>query len=105
MVSAVKETYGQQPDKVLADKGYCCEANLAGLTSCGVDGYVALGREGRKAVSVNPETGPTSPPQVSSLVSDYPFNLDRNRQSDYADGHNATLSTSQTPENALYQHE
>ena len=58
MVSAVMETYGQQPNTVVADVGYCSEANLTGLASRGVDRYVALGREGRKAVSVNPETGP-----------------------------------------------
>ncbi len=37
MASAVKETYSQQPDKVLADAGYCSEANLAYLNEQDLD--------------------------------------------------------------------
>ncbi len=68
MVPAVKETYGQQPDKVLVDAGYCSEANLAGLASRGVDGYESLGREGRKAMSFNPETRPLTAQMQAKLA-------------------------------------
>ena len=39
---------------VLADAGYCNEADLVALEERGIDGYVALGREGKARVAVDP---------------------------------------------------
>jgi len=47
---------GQGPEQLLADAGYRSEANFEALESRNIDGYVSLGREGRK-----PPTAPTSP--------------------------------------------
>ncbi len=48
-LDAVKATYGAQPETVLADADYGNERDLAELEARGIDGYVALGREGKKA--------------------------------------------------------
>ena len=42
----VESTHGTRPTTVLADAGYCNEADLGRLEALGVDGCVALGREG-----------------------------------------------------------
>ena len=44
---------GARDATVLADAGYCNEAALATLGELGVDGYVALGREGRGEVAAD----------------------------------------------------
>lgn len=48
MLDAVEATVGEQCRRVLADAGYRSEANLLALEKRGIDGYVALGREGKK---------------------------------------------------------
>ena len=48
MLDAVEATVGEQPERILADAGYRSEANLLALEARGIDGYVALGREGKK---------------------------------------------------------
>jgi len=48
MLDAVKTMAGEQPARVLADAGYRSEANLQALETRGIDGFVALGREGKK---------------------------------------------------------
>ena len=48
-LDAVKATYEAQPETVLADADYGNERDLAELEARGIDGYVALGREGKKA--------------------------------------------------------
>jgi transposase len=48
MLDAVEAMAGEQPTRVLADAGYRSEANLRTLEERGIDGYVALGREGKK---------------------------------------------------------
>ena len=45
LVEEVEAVHGTRPETVLADAGYCNEADLARLEALGVDGYVALGRE------------------------------------------------------------
>jgi hypothetical protein len=45
MLDAVPKTLSEQPGEVLADAGYCSEANLVELERRGIRGYVALGRE------------------------------------------------------------
>ncbi len=47
LLDAVKETFAAQPETVLADAGYCNERDLTDLEKRGIDGYVALGREGK----------------------------------------------------------
>jgi len=48
MLDAVEAMVGEQPTRVLADAGYRSEANLQTLEARGIDGYVALGREGKE---------------------------------------------------------
>ena len=51
MLDAVEATVGEQPGRILADAGYRSEANLLALEARGIDGYVALGREGKKVTA------------------------------------------------------
>ena len=51
MLDAVEATVGAQPERILADAGYRSEANLLALEARGIDGYVALGREGKKVTA------------------------------------------------------
>ena len=60
MLDAVEETLGKKPQEVLADAGYCSEANLRELEKRDIDGYVALGREGKKQAAVDPATRPAT---------------------------------------------
>ena len=53
LLEAVEESFEETPGQVLADAGYCNEADLQALEARGVDAYVALGREGKQAVEVN----------------------------------------------------
>ena len=46
LVDEVEATHGERPETVLADAGYCNEDDLEALEARGVDGYVALGRDG-----------------------------------------------------------
>lgn len=51
---------GQLPGAVLADAGYRSEDNLQKLEASGIDAYVALGREGKKATVKNEEQHPAT---------------------------------------------
>ena len=53
LLDEVEATHGERPATVLADAGYCNERDLAELEERGVDGHVALGREGRRTVAVD----------------------------------------------------
>ena len=55
LLDEVAETVGEQPETVLADAGYSNERDVADLETRGIDGYVSLGREGKKARSRDPE--------------------------------------------------
>ena len=44
-LDAVEEHLGGRPAEVLADAGYCNEADLVELEAQGIAGYVALGRD------------------------------------------------------------
>lgn len=49
------------PGELLADAGYRSEANLKGLESKNIDGYISLGREGKsRSVMENPDNPATS---------------------------------------------
>ena len=52
--------FGVKPEVVLADAGYCNEADLVALERRGVDGHVALGREGKAQAGVDPRTRPAT---------------------------------------------
>ncbi len=51
----VEEVAGERPRKVLADAGYGNEGDLAALEDREIDGYVALGREGKEIEKADPE--------------------------------------------------
>ena len=58
LLEEVEETFQERPKQVLADAGYCNEADLQALEERGVDGYVALGREGKWTVEIDPSKYP-----------------------------------------------
>ena len=60
LLDAVQEAFDAQPETVLADAGYCNERDLTDLEKRGVDGYVALGREGKQTRSHDPEKYPAT---------------------------------------------
>lgn len=45
MVAAVTEQFGEPPTQVLADSGYCSDANLKATAAAGMDVYIATGRD------------------------------------------------------------
>ena len=51
LLGEVEGTHGERPATVLADAGYCSEADLAALEDRDVDAHVALGRENKRAVA------------------------------------------------------
>lgn len=59
-LDAVEEQYGVKPAEVLADAGYCNEADLLELEARGIAGHVALGREGKKHSVVDPKKLPAT---------------------------------------------
>ena len=56
LLDEVSDSFGVEPEVVLADAGYCNEVDLVALEERGIDGYVALGREGKARVAVDPHT-------------------------------------------------
>ena len=63
-----KLKYGETPGEVLADSGYSNEEDLAALEARGIDGYVALGREGRAAGEPDPEKLPATARMAKRLA-------------------------------------
>ena len=70
LLDEVSETYGVAPEVVLADAGYCNEADLVALEQRGIDGHVAVGREGKAQVAANPRTRPATHRMAVKLASD-----------------------------------
>ena len=68
LVDEVEATHGERPETVLADAGYCNEDDLEALEARGVDGYVALGREGRRAVAVDAARHPAKARMAEKLA-------------------------------------
>ena len=58
MVDAVRDAFGETPEQVLADAGYCNEPNLQALKERNIDGYVSLAREGTAVVDPDPDKYP-----------------------------------------------
>ena len=69
LLEEVEETFEQQPKQVLADAGYCNEADLQALEARGVEGYIALGREGKRAVEIDPRKYPARSRMGKKLAS------------------------------------
>ena len=67
LLDEVVETVGEQPETVLADAGYGNEQDLADLETRGIDGYVSLGREGKKARPRDPEKNPATSRMAEKL--------------------------------------
>ena len=55
LLDEVNDTFGAKPEVVLADAGYCNEADLVALEQRGIDAHVALGREGKAQAGVDPQ--------------------------------------------------
>ena len=60
MLDAAATTSGRMPGEVLANAGYCNEADLVELEARNIRGHVALGREGRKHASVDRDRRPAT---------------------------------------------
>lgn len=69
VLEEVEANTGELAQAVLADAGYRSEANLQKLESSGIDGYVALGREGKKA-QVNEASHPATHRMKEKLQSE-----------------------------------
>ncbi len=67
LLDEVETVYGERPDTVLADAGYCNESDLAKLEGRGVDGYVALGRESRRDIAVDARKCPAKARMAEKL--------------------------------------
>ena len=67
-VDEVSGRCGETPGQVLADAGYCNEEDLAALEARGIDGYVALGREGKGAGKPDPEKQPARARMAKKLA-------------------------------------
>ena len=66
----MEAAHGTRPATVLADAGYCNEADLAALEARGVDGYVALGREGKRQVEADKEKHPAKARMAEKLATE-----------------------------------
>ena len=66
----VQSTHGRRPTTVLADAGYCNEADLGKLEALEVDGYVALGREGRRKVALDAQKHPCKARMAGKLATE-----------------------------------
>ena len=64
----VEATHGERLATVPADAGYCNEADLDALEERGVDGHVALGREGRSAVAADARKHPAKARMAGKLA-------------------------------------
>jgi transposase len=69
MVEAVKDNLGELPQQVLADSGYRSEQAFGGLEEKGVEGLVALGREGKDRTAIDPKHYPASARMAERLAS------------------------------------
>ena len=69
LLDEVSERFGVEPEVVLADAGYCNEADLAALELRGIDGHVALGREGKAGVAVDSQRRPATHRMGEKLAS------------------------------------
>ena len=69
LLDEVSDTFGVEPEVVLADAGYCNEADLVALEQRGINGHVALGREGKAQAAIDPQTRPATHRMGEKLAS------------------------------------
>ena len=69
LLDEINETFGAEPAVVLADAGYCNEPDLLELENRGIDAHVALGREGKSRVAVDPARLPATHRMGEKLAS------------------------------------
>ena len=70
MLQAVKDNLGTLPERAIADTGYKSEAVFETLAGSGCDLVVALGREGKRALSFDPERSPYTAAMAVKLQTD-----------------------------------
>jgi transposase len=70
MLRAVRDNLGRLPERVLADTGYKSEAVFEAWADTGCDLVVALGREGKRALTFDPERLPRTAAMAVKLQSD-----------------------------------
>jgi hypothetical protein len=70
MIEAVHTNLKALPRQVLADTGYKAEAVFETLVGCGCDVVVALGREGKAQLAVDPEKMPHTAAMATKLQTD-----------------------------------
>lgn len=68
MVEAVKTNLGQLPERALADSGYRSEQAFGELEEIGVEGLVALGREGKDRTAIDPKRYPATSRMAERLA-------------------------------------
>ena len=69
LLDEVSERFGVEPEVVLADAGYCNEADLVALEQRGIDAHIALGREGKKQAAIDPQRRPATHRMGEKLAS------------------------------------
>ncbi|MDD9981843.1 MAG: IS1182 family transposase [Gammaproteobacteria bacterium] len=70
LLDEVNDTFGAEPEVVLADAGYCNEADFVALEQRGIDAHVALGREGKAQAPVDPQRRPATHRMGEKLASE-----------------------------------
>ncbi len=70
MIDEAAAVCGETPEEVLADAGYGNEQNLRELERRGVDGYVALSREGKDPAKIDPVKYPTKARMAAKLATE-----------------------------------
>jgi hypothetical protein len=70
MLRAVQNNLGRLPEQALADTGYKSEAVFEALAASGCELVVSLGREGKQALSFDPERSPYTAAMAAKLRTD-----------------------------------
>ena len=70
LLDKVGATFGAEPEVVLADAGYCNEADFVALEQRGIDAHIALGREGKARAGVDPQRRPATHRMGEKLASE-----------------------------------
>jgi len=68
MLEGVKHNLGHLPQRVLADSGYRSEQGFAGVEEKGVEGLVALGREGKNRTAIDAKRYPATARMAERLA-------------------------------------
>jgi transposase len=68
MLEALQKSLGKLPHRVLADSGYRCEEGFAALEEKGIEGLIALRREGKKQGPIDAKVYPASARMTERLA-------------------------------------